>query len=96
LNILHTIFIEKERTADFQTTSGLIRLLENQANRDDVPAFFAERMLPLGDITAGILADEVLRTPPKLGYLTISNTLQWRLQYSWALSKQVPSKDCFD
>ena len=87
LNILHTIFIEKERTADFQTTSGLIRLLENQANRDDVLAFFAERMLPLDDIAAGILADEVLRIPPQLGYLTISNALQWRLQYSRAIEQ---------
>ena len=87
LNILHTIFIEKERTADFQTTSGLLRLLENQANRDDVLAFFAERMLPLDEIAAGILADEVLCTPPQLGYLTISNALQWRLQYSRAIEQ---------
>ncbi len=87
LNILHTIFIEKERTADFQTTSGLIRLLDNHANRDDVLAFFAERMLPLDDIAAGILADEVLLTPPQLGYLTISNALQWRLQYSRAIEQ---------
>ena len=87
LNILHTLFIEKERTADFQTTSGLVRLMENHANRDDALAFFAERMLPLDDIAAGILADEVLRTPPQLGYLTISNALPWRLQYSRAIDQ---------
>ena len=87
LDIQHTIFIEKERTADFQTTSGLLRLLENQANRDDLLAFFSERMLPLDDIAAGNLADEVLRNPPALGYLTISNALQWRLQYSRAIEK---------
>ena len=87
LNILHTIFIEKERTADFQTTSGLLRILENHANRDDVLAFFAERMLPLDEIAAGILADEVLKTPPQLGYLTISNALQWRLQYGRAIEQ---------
>ena len=87
LDILHTIFIEKERTADFQTTSGLLRLLDNEANRDDLLAFFAERMLPLDEIAAGILADEVLRTPPQLGYLTISNALQWRLQYSRAIEQ---------
>src|SRR3989442_2473210 len=34
LDIKHTIFVEKERTADFQTTSGLIRVLENKGNRD--------------------------------------------------------------
>ena len=44
--------------------------------------FFQERMLPVDEIESGILADEVLRAPPQLGYLTISNALQWRLQYS--------------
>lgn len=82
LDIRHTIFVGKECTADFQTTSGLLALLKNQANRDDLLGFFAERMLPLDEITAGTLADEVIRNPPQLGYLTISNALQWRLQYS--------------
>ena len=82
LDIQHTIFVEKQRTADYQTTSGLLRLLENRANHDDVLAFFQERLLPVDKIEAGNLADEVLRAPPPLGYLTISNALQWRLQYS--------------
>ena len=81
LDVQHTIFVEQDRTADFQTTSGLLRLLENKANRDDVLAFFHERMLPVDEIEAENLADEVIRKPPQLGYLTISNALQWRLQY---------------
>ncbi len=87
LDFQHTIFVEKERTADFQTTSGLLRLVENHANRDDILAFFEERMLPLDSISAEALADEVLRTPPLLGCLTISNALQWRLQYSRAIEQ---------
>lgn len=82
LEIQHTIFVEKERTADFQTTSGLLRLLENKGNRDDILAFFQERMLPVDEIEAANLADEVFRSAPQLGYLTISNALQWRLQYT--------------
>ncbi|MGA3162593.1 MAG: restriction endonuclease [Verrucomicrobiota bacterium] len=82
LDVQHTIFVEQDRTADYQTTSGLLHLLENKANRDDILAFFQERMLPVDEIEAGNLAGEVLRNPPKLGYLTISNALQWRLQYS--------------
>ena len=81
LDIQHTIFVEKERTADYQTTSGLLRLIENKANRDDILAFFQERMLPVDDVEAESLADEVLRNPPAVGYLTVSNALQWRLQY---------------
>ncbi|MGL4941783.1 MAG: hypothetical protein ACRC46_01170 [Thermoguttaceae bacterium] len=82
LNILHTIFVEASRTSDFQTTSGLVKILENNANKDDILAFFEERMLPLDGVEAATLADEVMRRPPCIGYLTISNALQWRLQYS--------------
>ena len=81
LDIQHTIFVQKERTADFQTTSGLLRLIENKANRDDILTFFQERMLPVDEVEAESLANEVLRTPPEVGYLTVSNALQWRLQY---------------
>lgn len=82
LNILHTIFVDVSRTADFQTTSGLRQIIDNDGNLDDVLAFFSERMLPLDEIQAQALAKEVLSSPPELGYLTISNALQWRLQYS--------------
>ena len=82
LNIQHTVFVDRSKTADFQTTSGLARIIENDGNVDDVLAFFAERMLPLDEIQAQTLADEVLRNSPEIGYLTISNALQWRLQYS--------------
>ncbi len=82
LNILHTVFVDSSKTADFQTTTGLLKIIENQGNIDDILAFFSERMLPLEEIQAQALAEEVLNRPPEIGYLTISNALQWRLQYS--------------
>lgn len=82
LNILHTVFVDSSKTADFQTTSGVRKIIENEGNIDDVIAFFTERMLPLDEIQAQALAEEVLQNPPEIGYLTISNALQWRLQYS--------------
>ena len=87
LNIRHTIFVEKERTADFQTTTGIRRILENEGNRDDLLAFLQERMLPVDDIGASRIADELLAHPPETGYLTISNALQWRLQYSRVIER---------
>ncbi len=81
LDIHHTIFVQKERTADYQTTSRLLGLIENKANREDILAFFQERMLPVDEVEAESLADEVLRSPPEVGYLTVSSALQWRLQY---------------
>ena len=87
LNIRHTIFVDDKKTGDFQTTSGLIKIIENDGNIDDIFAFFEERMLPLDDIQKQILAEEVLSNPPEIGYLTISNALQWRLQYSRVIKK---------
>lgn len=82
LNIQHTVFLDESKTADFQTTSGLLNIINNNGNLDDILAFFSERMLPLDEIQAEELANEVLRQPPEIGYLTISNALQWRLQYN--------------
>lgn len=82
LDVQHVIFVEKERTADYQTTTGIRKILENHGNKDDLLAFMQERLLPVDEIEAGIIADELLSHPPEIGYLTISNALQWRLQYS--------------
>ena len=82
LDILHTVFVSSERTADWQTTTGLLKILENDGNQDDILAFLQERMLPVEEIEAQRIAQEIINTLPKVGYLTISNALQWRLQYS--------------
>ena len=87
LNILHAIFVEKEQTADFQTTTGLRRILKNEGNKDDLLAFLQERMLPLDDIEASSVANELLQKLPEIGYLTISNALQWRLQYGRVIER---------
>ncbi len=81
LQIVHVLFVDKERTGDFQTTTGLLQILQNQGNEDDIVAFLEERRLPVDEIGAAALAQEILRNPPKVGYLTVSNALQWRLQY---------------
>ncbi len=37
--------------------------------------------IPADEITLSQIAKQILKNPPKIGYLTISNALQWRLQY---------------
>lgn len=82
LNILHTIFVRAERTADFQMTRGILNILSNEGNKDDLIAFMLDKNLPVDEIEVSKLADDILREPPRQGFLTISNALQWRLQYS--------------
>ena len=81
LNILHTIYVTAERTADFQMTRGIINILQNEGNKDDLIAFMFDRNLPIDEIEAVNIADDILKNPPIQGFLTISNALQWRLQY---------------
>ena len=81
LDIKNIVFVKKERTADFQTTKGLLDILKEKGNEDDLAAFIMDRNLPVDEIGAGHLASKILKKPPKQGYLTISNALQWRLQY---------------
>ena len=81
LDIQHAIFIDQERTADFQMTRGLRQILENEGNVDDIVAFMQDRNLPVDDIEANSIAEEIIQHHPNQGYLTISNALQWRLQY---------------
>lgn len=82
LNILHTIFVSAERTADYQTSSSLQHIVGNKGNVDDVIAYLTDRNLPVDDTQMQELAKEILVKPPATGYLTISNALQWRLQYT--------------
>ncbi len=81
LQIRHTIFVDKSRTADYQTTRGIREILDREGNIDDLVAFMFDRNLPIDDIGATQLAEELLKCRPVQGYLTISNALQWRLQY---------------
>lgn len=86
LKIEHTIFLDAARTADYQMTRGMLELVKNDGNSDDLVAFMLDRNLPVDDIEARQIAEDIVEQPPLQGYLTISNALQWRLQYSRAIS----------
>ncbi len=86
LNFVTCAFIDKSRTADYQTTRGILEILNRDGNRDDILAFLSDRNLPGDEVVYNALADEILQSPPLLGYLTISNALQWRLQYGRVVS----------
>lgn len=82
LGIQHIIFVDSKRTADFQMTKGLLQILENDGNADDLIAYMTDKNLPVDEIEAAKIADDLLKKRPEQGYLTISNALQWRLQYT--------------
>ncbi|NET25584.1 restriction endonuclease [Okeania sp. SIO1I7] len=81
LNFKSAIFVAKEKTGDYQTTRGLLEIINRNGNQDDVIGFLEDRNLPLDEIGREILAERIIKEPPQQGYITISNALQWRLQY---------------
>lgn len=86
LDFVSCNFIDKCRTADFQTTTGLHKIISNQGNQDDIFAFLVEHNIPSDEVTLYNMAGDILKNPPQIGYLTISNALQWRLQYGRIVS----------
>lgn len=81
LKITHCTFIEANRTADYTITALIRKMLSVDANKEDIIALLNDKNVPGDDVTYNDLADEILENPPEQGYLTISNALQWRLQY---------------
>jgi len=86
LNFLNCTFIEDFRTADFTVTKRISEMLNDGANKEDIIGFFIDKNLPGDLITHEQLVDEVFEKGVQQGYLTISNALQWRLQYQRVIS----------
>ena len=86
LDFLSCTFIDASRTADYQTTTGLLAIIANNGNADDIFAFLADHKIPSDEVSLMAMAEDILKNPPKIGYLTISNALQWRLQYGRVIS----------
>lgn len=82
MDFLSCTFIESSRTADYQTTTGLLNIINNNGNVDDIFAFLSDHKIPADEVTLNNMASDILKNPPAIGYLTISNALQWRLQYN--------------
>lgn len=81
LNFVSCSFVSKERTADYTTTFRLREMVKDKANEVDIMAYLQDKNIPADEITLSKLAGQILQSPPEQGYLTISNALQWRLQY---------------
>jgi hypothetical protein len=92
LNFVSCAFVDKKRTADYTTTFRLREMVHDNANEEDIIAYLNDKNIPADEITIAQLAKQILAHPPELGYLTISNALQWRLQYS----RIVDMKDMID
>ena len=86
LEFVSCTYIDKSRTADYQTTTGLRQIIVNKGNADDIFAFLNDHKIPADEVTLMNMAKSILKNPPIVGYLTISNALQWRLQYSRIVS----------
>jgi hypothetical protein len=87
LDMLHTVFVDRSRTGDYTLTRLIRQHLEAGSNIEDLIGLMNDKNLPVDEIEATKIATELLEKPPEQGYLTISNALQWRLQYARVIEK---------
>jgi len=90
LDFVSCAFIEKDRTGDYTTTFRLREMVSDGANAEDLFAYLTDKNIPADEVSLMKLAEQILAEPPEQGYLTISNALQWRLQYQRIVNLGTP------
>lgn len=101
LDIQHVVYIDKVRTGDYTITKQIrdivLHSMEDiggvEAAVDDIDALLEDKNVPLDPVSRRELAERIVEDVPEQGVLTISNALQWRLQYSRAISTAVARTD---
>lgn len=88
LNFESCTFIKAEETGDYILTKNLIKMVENNWDREKIRYYLEESNLPCDEKTLDNLTDEIIKNPPKQGYLTISNAFQWRIKYNHKAKKK--------
>lgn len=97
LDIQHVVYIDKERTGDFGLTKQIREIVDNldatlggrEGVIDDLDALLQDKNVPLDEVSRRQLAKRLVDDVPEQGVLTISNALQWRLQYGRAINAAV-------
>ena len=85
-------FIDKEETGDYILTKNLRKMVENKWDKEKIFYYLQECNLPCDDNTLDIITDEIIKNPPKQGYLTLSNAFQWRLKYNHKEKQEILHK----
>ncbi|WP_406708903.1 hypothetical protein QEV68_05395 [Trueperella pyogenes] len=94
LDIENVVYIDKDRTGDFTLTRAIREIVSGidgemggeAAAIDDLDALLQDKNIPLDEISRRQLAERLVSEVPEQGVLTISNALQWRLQYNRAIA----------
>lgn len=81
LSFKNVIFVRQHRTADFTITRRISEIIKDDGNIEDIVAYLNDRHLPADEIELINIAEKCLKDGVNQGYLTISNALQWRIQY---------------
>lgn len=82
LDFKHCIFLEAEKTGDYNLTKILREMVAANAKESEIIEVLEDLNVPGDDYSLKNLAKKIIRRPPKQGYLTISNAFQWRLKYN--------------
>lgn len=75
------IFIEKEHTADYTLTKELIEAKQLECSLDDIVDILKSKNIKGEESTLRTIANEILEKDIEQGEITVSNALQWRLNY---------------
>jgi len=82
LEFVSCSYIPKENTSDYGVTSMLVQMKKDGANKQDIIGFLNDKKIPANNDILSEIADRLLSNNIKIGCLSISNALQWRLSFN--------------
>ena len=85
IKIKKVFFVEEKYTGDYALTNSINNVLNQTIIEDKkmhkLVELFEKYNLPASEEDMKSLALEIINNPPTIGKLTISNAIQWRLNY---------------
>lgn len=82
INFEYCIFLEAERSGDYNLTKILRKMIKLGAKEEDIIDILKDMDVPGDNRNLKELAKKIISNPPNQGYLTISNAFQWRIKYN--------------
>lgn len=89
-------FIPSHKTGDFTITKEINLIKKNGGGFNEIRTLLVQKNIPGGDIVLDELTEQILRTDVEQGYVTISNALQWRLNYTRPVNLGGQERDIFN
>lgn len=87
IRVRRVVYIAAERTASYSITKTIKELIENDCNQEELEGYLLSISMGLDEAEAEAIAQKIMLDKTiNVGYIEMTQALQWRLMYSVAIN----------